>query len=371
MERVYRIFGKNIKLNTIDNDSGEILHSELSLYPIIETKEFDVLINYVDHVELPEVLSINPAINYFSSDSILCKLGVATSRFYFKNDDIVQIDFSLEETSKLKNVIKKWKSIQFATDLEAIGQIVHELVLVPLAFIFDDYSVVHCSGIINTQGEAVLFGGTGGVGKTSLEMALCLEHESAFFNDDIAVLDTKGNCFPNFSYPKIYGYNLQGASHLKKRIINSVSMFDRLHYALHSLKGKNKVRRRVNPKTFYGKVFNKAKKISSFIILFRSNVDEITMESITDEKAAILNSRVISSEYNVFFDHLRWHSFNAISLGKNPLSTFNEVIEKNTRNFRKSLSIADNVYLAHIPIDISNKDFKNQMIKVLKDHTII
>tara|TARA_R110000868_G_scaffold368227_1_gene631209 strand:- start:41081 stop:42196 length:1116 start_codon:yes stop_codon:yes gene_type:complete len=371
MQRSYQIFGKDIKINTMDSIEGKILHDELVLYPVSNKDHYDVLINYVSEIEMDKALSVNPSLNCLHSDSMVFKMGAATARFYFKDYHLRKIDFSIDGNTKIRNTVQKWKSIQYASNYEAIGQLFHELILVPMAFLFDDCSIVHSSGVINNKDKAVLFGGTGGVGKTSLEMTLCLDHECSFFNDDIAVINSNGSCYPNFSYPKIYGYNLEGNPNLKKKIMSQLSPFDKIHYALHSLKGKNKVRRRVQPETFYGKVANTPKKVSSFVILFRNKIDKITLESISAQKASALNSIIISSEYNIFFNHLKWHSFNSYSLNREPFTTYQSIIEKNKDNLEKSIRGLDQVYIAHIPLKISNNDYKTQMVNILKEYKII
>ncbi len=370
-ERSYKIFGRVIKLHTIHRDEGMILHKELELYPIVETSKFDVAINYVDKVEADELISNNPGIHKLSLDSMTCQTGAATIKFYFEDQKLRQIDFSIDQKSGFKRATQKWKSMQFTTNYEAIGQIFHELILVPMAFLFEDCSIVHSSGIVNSQSEVVLFGGTGGVGKTSLEMTLCLDHGYKFFNDDIAVMDTKGFCHPNFSYPKIYGYNLLGAPDLKKEIFDELSQLNKFHYGYRALKGASKVRRRVEPVTFYGQIHEQEARVSSLVILIRSNVEQITLEAISNEKAAEFNSLIMATEYNVFFDHIRWHQFNAGSLRKTPFASYESIIKKNTRNLEKGLQGLEKVYLAHIPMNISNSDFKAEMVNKLKEVSII
>ena len=371
MNRIYQIFGMRIKVDTFESSAGAILHNELSQYPIERSKDYDIAINYVSDVEKGDVISSNPTLNWLSGDGMICQLGSATVQFVFEEHQLVKINFSINRESSLKRNIRKWKSIQYATDEEAIGQIFHELLLVPMAFFEKDYSVVHSSGVVNGKGDVVLFGGTGGVGKTSLEMDLCLNHKCTFFNDDIAVVDSEGNCFPNFSYPKIYGYNLQGVKQIKEKILGDLSLANRIHYSLHELKGKNKVRRRVSPAVFYGQVSNSVKKISSFVVLFRSKVEKIKMEVISAEKAAIFNSIIMSTEYDLFFNHLRWHEFNALSMGQKPASTFDSIIGEITDNIKRSLDKADQIYMAHIPLGISNSDYKVQMVEALKKNGLI
>lgn len=371
MERCYKIFGKIIKLNTKASKEGQILHQELSLYPEVNEPKFDIEINYVPKTELGNPISNNPSINFFSSDCMICKLGDAMVKFVFEEKEIKRIDFSIDNMSGLKGAVKKWKSIQYTSSYEAIGQIFHELIVVPMAFLFDNCTIVHSSGIVNEKNEVVLFGGTGGVGKTSLEMTLCLDHGYSFFNDDIAVIDSEGVCHPNFSYPKIYGYNLQDSTSLKKKILRRLSVLNKLNYSLHSLKGMNKVRRRIDPELFYGKIHSKSEQISSLVILFRSNTKSISLKPISAEIAAKFNSLIIETDYNVFFNHVKWHDYNASAMKKEPLITYPLLMERNTDNLVKALRGIEKIYLAHIPMEISNQDFKSQMVIELKEKGII
>ena len=86
-----------------------------------------------------------------------------------------------------------------------------------------DLSLIHASGVVLSNGKAILLGGTGGIGKTSLELELCLNEKASFLTDDIAVIDKEGFLWPNLSFPKIYGYNLAGNKALKRQLLSATS----------------------------------------------------------------------------------------------------------------------------------------------------
>ncbi len=371
MNKIYQIFGKKIKLSTLNSMEGDLLHKELSLYPVTNDSEFDLEINYVASIDTKKALSVNPSINFLMNDRVITKMGGCTVEFCFRDKKLSEVNFSINETSGVTRFVNKWKSMQFTSALEAIGQTFHELILIPIVFLIDDYSVVHSSGIKNKNDEVVLFGGTGGVGKTSLEMALCLERDYTFFNDDLAIIDGRGNCYPNFSYPKIYGYNIQGDKRLKSEILNESGIVNRLQYEYRNLKGLNKVRRRINPQEFFENTSNTKGKIASLLILFRSNVAEIKFESISAEKASSNNTGIMASEYNAFFDHVRWHEFNSSILNREPLLSFDSIMEKNTATLAKSLNEVKQIYLVHIPKEISNDVYKKQMVAELIKRDLI
>ena len=67
------------------------------------------------------------------------------------------------------------------------------------------------NSLINNSNLQWLFvTGKGGVGKTSIEIDFCLNNKMSFLTDDIAIGDVNGDVYPNYNWPKIYGYNLLG-----------------------------------------------------------------------------------------------------------------------------------------------------------------
>jgi len=87
--------------------------------------------------------------------------------------------------------------------------------LIPSIYFNKNLAPVHCAGVSDHENRAILIGGTGGVGKTSLEMELCRNYGCSFINDDISVLDSDGWVYPNLAFPKIYGYNLENNDKVK------------------------------------------------------------------------------------------------------------------------------------------------------------
>ncbi len=366
MDNTFLIFGKAIRIKSSDVFISAILEKEMSLYPSLLNQDFNILIEQVDKVDVNGILSSNPGIHSFTENGFVYSLGPVVTRFYFEDGELDHIQFSIKHSGLGMRILRKWMNIQFTSHKEAVGQWLHEHILVPLAFTFPEFSVVHASAVQTKEGKTLLFGGTGGVGKTSLEINLCRDHNCSFVSDDICVVDSDGSAYPNLAYPKIYAYNIDGNPKVKKAIFKGRNLADKLQFKLHSLRGKNFIRRRISPEVFYGKITNSKTPISGFFILFRDQSSEISFEKITASKAANLNALVISREYNSFFDHLVWDEYNALAMDSKLKMAFEKILKNVSNNLEKGLSDLDHCYLVRIPSKISHTEYQTQMVSKLK-----
>src|SRR5690606_41041284 len=112
------------------------------------------------------------------------------------------------------------------------GMVFHELALVPAAHWLSDVAVVHASAMAGPSGEVTLIGGTGGVGKTSLMLDLCLRRGFTFMADDISIVGADGWVHPNLAYRKIYAYHLQDNPELARRVFQGRRLVHREHCGL-------------------------------------------------------------------------------------------------------------------------------------------
>jgi hypothetical protein len=140
--------------------------------------------------------------------------------------------------------VERARSIQFSAADEQVGQIFHELMLIPSAYFRPDRVLIHASAFQAPSGKVIAIGGTGGVGKTSLELALCLHGDFRFVTDDICVLSESGHVWPILAPPKIYGYNTEHDRELRRKVLERRSSIDRLHWRWRSRRGSDRVRRR-------------------------------------------------------------------------------------------------------------------------------
>jgi len=227
---IVEIFGKSICIKSHCNEIYSILERELSLYPVSD-KNIEVEINFVEQIKLSGKLLKNPSVHYSFENGFLIFYGSNKVLFQKKNGIIkVEIELSMNKNF-LKNSVSKFRSIDFRNNVERVGTFLHELILVPFNYFFTDRAIIHASAIKNpVTGKTILLGGTGGVGKTSLELFLCNQLHFSFISDDIAVVDSTCNVFPNLSYPKIYAYNVVGNLELERVLFEDRSFWDKLQW---------------------------------------------------------------------------------------------------------------------------------------------
>lgn len=310
---MYRIFGRTVALELGTTTADRILAEELSIYPAAGADEAaDLVIRHVAEIQPARGLN-NPATHYRLDDGFAARYDAATVRFRLEDGRLRGIDFCLARPpSGLRRWISRWRNIQFSSPEEAIGQTVHELVLVPSVYFDAERFLLHASAVQAPDSGVVLIGGTGGVGKTSLELELCRGRGYRFLADDIVVGAASGEIWPNLSYPKIYGYNLQDDPGLEATVFGSRGMLDRVHWHWRARRGPARVRRRVDPQALYGAVSREGGRLSRYIILAREQRADIQATTIDADLAAELSVQVMAAEYGKFHQHLYWNAYNGL-----------------------------------------------------------
>ncbi|MBM7560331.1 hypothetical protein [Marinitoga litoralis] len=350
----YKIFGKTVEINFNENKFKK-LKNELSLYPG-STEKTDVIINIVKKLNIPDDYIQNPKTHYTFKNGFLASYG-NIQIMYIIDNDLLRI--YLKEPAKI-HFPKRLLNMEFASVEEQIGQILHELILVPMNYFFEDKFLVHSSAFQSPDGKTLLMGGTGGIGKTSLELYLCRNKKFKFIADDISIMDKNGKVYPNLAFPKIYGYNVYGQKELKKVLLSERSLANKLHWYLSiNLRGENKVRRKISPLDLYGSYLNFSINANNYFILVRDKkVDELKKEAISVQLAVDLTIKVIQNEYFAFHQHIIWHEYNSLLKNIKPVITLNEVYskwEKIGRNAFENL----NLYIVRIPEKYDHQKFLN------------
>lgn len=373
---IYSIFGKNTLINLDASEESLLLKEELKIYPKVDSNaKTDITINYMgnDFVSKYKTLNNNPSIHSLTQKGMIIEIDKIKVEYVFENRNLVEVNFAIDnKKSALRSILSKWKNIQFTRPgKENIGQIFHEIILVPLLFFFDRYALVHASSVLTDKNKTIVFGGTGGVGKTSLEMELCRNHSCKFISDDILAVNDSGFLFPNLAFPKIYGYNIVGNKKTFDELFPHPFSTNYLHWKLlKTLKGPSGVRRRVSPTVFYGEIVKNAQKIDSFCLLNRTDTDTIGIRNCTAHEIAKLNTRVMLSEYGVFLNHVYWHQYNCILKGNTPQLTIEDFIDQNTRNLENAL-VDSKTVIIDIPLKIEHNRFKESMAQLLVDNDVL
>ncbi len=349
-----------------------VVNLKNSVYKVILLNELETYKNDTDNATIEitddwssfdsKLIANNPSHHYYFEDAI-----------YFKGTQI-EVAFVFDTANRLKKVyfklliapnwyrkiLRKWLNMQFTNRIENIGQIFHEHVLVPMTFFSDDLAPIHASGF-TLNNTTNLLGGTGGTGKTTLELEFCLNKNAAFVTDDIAIINRKGEVHPNYNYPKIYGYNLAGNKKLKDKVLKKEPFLGKIHWFLHKKAfGISKVRRKISPFSLFKNVNTHTSKLTNYNILSKNDCKEISKTKLDIETISKMTVEVILTEYSYFFNHIHWHAFNALSKGNKPIMTIDDLEKKWLEILNKSLSNTEN-YLLSIPFNISHDEFKKQM----------
>ena len=353
---IYEIFGKTVEILTQNKDIEHILSEELELYSV-GSSEIDIQINFVASMALPQLYSNSPSIHSTFKKGFMGNYG--ENRIYYSQEDILKVYIDLKIVHDFKSNIHKFRSIGYKSNVENVSAILYELVLVPLNYFFKDKALVHASSMKDpTTGKTIMFGGTGGVGKTSLELLLCRELGYSFISDDIAVMDKKGYIYPNLAYPKIYAYNAEGNVEIENILFENRNFMDKFQWKMYkTLRGPARVRRTISPAKIYNSVEKNKNIVDEYYILSRdSSVDTIEIEEIDSKKASLMTLKIILNEYHLFNQHVTWHEYNSILLDQEPILKL-EKVHQNWLNIYEKVFKEKKCFHIKIPIKIDHNNF--------------
>lgn len=354
---LYKIFGTTVSITSENKDLGLLIRKEMECYPLSE-EAIEVEVNFVNKITLTDVYSNSPSIHSSFREGFLASYG--KNRIIYSKKDILKIDVEISKrTNTFKDKLVKFINIGFKNNIEEVGAILHELVFVVMNYFFINKALIHASSMKNRKTEKViLFGGTGGVGKTSLELLLCRKLGYSFISDDIAVIDKDCNIYPNLAHPKIYAYNVEGNADLENLLFSDKNYYDKFQWkVLKKLRGLNKVRRSISPSKIYQSVEKDRNMMDEYYILSRNNLStNIEIEEISANEASIMTLKIIQNEYHAFTQHIVWHEYNAMLLKNNPILVL-EDIHKNWLDIYQEVFKNIKCFNIKIPINFDQKEF--------------
>lgn len=363
MDVYKKIFGKTYRFRFSERNA-HLIHGAIGLYPDVTNKIPDVSIKLVDHIESIDCISENPAIFTKCRDAIISKFSSCTVK-WIKKTSIPSLEIEVAippQQSGGKAFLAKFMSIEFSTEIEAFEQILHELVLVPSVYFFNDLSIVH-SAALAINGEAILLAGTGGTGKTSAMLALRKNDQVSFITDDIAIISKDGKVFPNLAWPKVYGYNL--SSYItKSELMKGRGGWDRIQFNYRLKRNPKKVRRKVRPDKLYKCFENDGVPIKKIVYLFRDQSERMSVTPLNQELAIEMGIHIMKTEYSSFHNYLSWDAYNSLLTGEAPALNLQEVFKSWRLNLSMALKGKDTCTL-HIPRGTQHEvylDFMNKFI---------
>jgi hypothetical protein len=238
--------------------------------------------------------------------------------------------------------------------------------LIPSAYFRPDRVLIHASAFQAPSGKVIAIGGTGGVGKTSLELALCLHGDFRFVTDDICVLSESGHVWPILAPPKIYGYNTEHDRELRRKVLERRSSIDRLHWRWRSRRGSDRVRRRAPVDELYSSFSTAGGQIGRYLILCREARADLTAEAIAPAVAADLSVTIMSVEYAAFNRHVSWHEYNRRVQGREPVLRLDNVFNRWRRLAR---AVLENVpcHVVRVPLEVRHDEFKERMSNLIEE----
>jgi hypothetical protein len=331
VRRAFRIFGRTVVVESMDGETGRALMDELRVYPEADMGEPPELTIRHGPAYTPGVgvRLVNPSSHHYLEDGFHASYGPVGVRFRLHEGRLVRVEFSLQsDPAGLRRWITRWRNLQFSTNSEAIGQIFHELVLIPAVYFDPHRFLLHAAGVEAPTGGVTLIGGTGGVGKTSLEIELCRSHGYRFVADDIVVASPRGVIWPNLAFPKIYGYNLAENPAMERDIFAGRPFLDRLQWHYRLRRNPATIRRRVTPDRLYGDYSREGGRLHRYIVLTRENRPDIHITDLDSLTAARMSVRVMEAEYGLFHQHLCWSEFNELAAGASGAPTLRSVLER-------------------------------------------
>jgi hypothetical protein len=313
------MFGRHVAVRAT-SAVAETLERELSLYPEAPagTPDLDIETGPLRQPEIPAA----PRQHGEVDGGFVLRRHHGSACFRRVEGGRVEVVFSpAGDGNALQRLQRKWKNIQFQDRAESSGQVLHELVLLPAIHFFEQLVPLHASSFVLPGGEVVALGGTGGIGKTSLELELCRKRGCSFLADDVSVLDDEVRLWPNFNYPKIYAYNAANDPELERMLIAPWDVPSRAQWELRRKKGGERVRRRISPLDLYGRVASGPAPLGRYWLLVPSLVSEPTVEAIDAERASDMTLDVLRNEFQLFHGHIAFHQFNCRARGVAPVIT--------------------------------------------------
>ena len=366
MTQSFHMLGKTIRVSFDESTASRILERELGLYPSATASERPDFEIRHSAFETPNTGFVNPATHHDLTDGFSARFGPTTVRWVLEEGALRRIDFHLHPAAAtgVRRRIQRMRSNQFTLPDEAIGQIFHELVLIPSVYFDPQQFLLHASGLQAPDGTVTLIGGTGGVGKTSLGLELSRHHGFRFVTDDIAVVDRAGHVWPNLAFPKIYGYNVDGDAELRRLLLRGGGWEDRLNWKLHRRRGADRVRRRVSPADLYSAYSPAGGKLARYFFIARELRDDVVVERSSSTLLAPLSTAIMDAEYHAFHNHLAWHGMNRLLRGVLPVLTRNAVLERWCELASDTLASVD-CLVVRVPRTMNHVQFKAAMVELI------
>ncbi len=285
---------------------------ELSGYPeTTQEPQVRFTVNTKSSFAVPDAVTIasdvlyNPA--YFALKSTYVKFEVRGMIFKGEPLEVNVFPVVKRQLLKIKHKFKDWNFFTVEETLAKnfmynIFDFIMELKF--LANRTHGSSFIHASSI-EKDGKAVLFVAAGGVGKTSIMMQILKKAGWRYLADDLSIIDSDGRVYFNPKYIQIYPYNVKNDHELYSMLMAGRGITDKLHWHYRKYRyGESSVRRRVDPRIFFGKAkVSASASINKVINLVRTGVRNFEINEVAPHAVSDMASEILSLEINPFFKY--------------------------------------------------------------------
>lgn len=355
------IFGKCYAFSC-DASLQELLAESLELYADAAGREPEVNIRIGHAIAARRAASINPRVHETFEHGMRTSFPTIDVYWERSGGGRLDIEVAIKPRRGIRGAIHKLLSMEYARKAEAFEQLLHEFVLVPSVYFFDDMVPIHAAAV--TIGDsACLLAGTGGAGKSSAMLALRSHQGASFVSDDIAVMSATARVHGNMAWPKIYGYNCAG-NEMKGELLAGRGWFDRAHFNIKNRINSASVRRKMSPDRLYPRVESASAPLSRLYYVVREDVPEIRMAPLDLGSVVDMTIAVVSAEYSIFHDHLYWEEYNALATARTAMLTMDEV----TANWRRVLSnslAAVGCFKISIPLKVDHATYQDRVTGII------
>lgn len=359
------IFGKCYSFSG-EPDHQVWLAESLGLYADAGDLESQVDISISRYASPGTPLAINPRFHREYEDGMLTSFPPVDVSWRRNGNGCLKVDVVLKPRDSIKQRVKKLISIEYATDVEYFEQLLHEFVLVPSTYFFDDLAPVHAS-CMTVDGAACLLAGTGGAGKSAAILALRRDERVGFVCDDIAIMSATSPShsvvYANMAWPKIYGYDCAG-NELEGVLLGGRGWVDRSHFRTKNWINPAGVRRKIRPDHLYREIEPVAAPASRLYYVIRESVSEMKLATLDTSSAVEMTIAVISAEYSIFHDHLHWEKYNALATGRKAMLSMDEVLV-NWRNVLAMCLTSVACFKLSVPIHMDHAEYRARMVEIL------
>lgn len=161
---------------------------------------------------------------------------------------------------------------------------------------------IHASSFAK-EDYGVVVAARGGTGKTTSMLKFVIDDGWKYISDDLVGIDSQGLLWRTPKKLQVYAYNLQGEPAIRHRLLHHRSLIDKTSWNLHkSLKGKNKVRRRVSAEKLFGiDSVAKSAKLKKAFFIERANVNEFYYRVLDKKDFSQRLASMLLEEVNPFF----------------------------------------------------------------------